>query len=196
MSKTVAALLLIFLVQVQAHAAEKIRIGYPDPSGSFLTLPLGEKAGFFQKEGFQPELIRIRSTIALAALVSGEIDYQSVVAPGIAAAIRGVPVKVVACYTPGITAAIIARPEYKSVQDLKGKTIGLNSFGGGLESTARLMFKHLGLDPDKDLKFLATGGIETRFAAMKQGLTATTVTPSLTDPLCTCGPHCGNDVAC
>jgi len=37
------------------------------------------------------------------------------------------------------------------------------------------MFKHLGLDPDKDLKFLATGGIETRFAAMKQGLTAATL---------------------
>ena len=175
MNNTIAALFLIFLSQVQVHAADKIRIGYPDPSGSFLTLPLGEKAGFFQKEGFQPELIRIRSTVALAALVSGEIDYQSVVAPGIAAAIRGVPVKVVACYTPGITAALIARPEYKSVQDLKGKTIGLNSFGGGLESTARLMFKHLGLDPDKDLKFLATGGIETRFAAMKQGLTAATL---------------------
>ena len=120
MNKAVTALLLIFLSQVQVRAADKIRIGYPDPSGSFLTLPLGEKAGFFQKEGFQPELIRIRSTVALAALV-GEIDYQSVVAPGIAAAIRGVPVKVVACYTPGIPAALIARPEYKSVQDLKGR---------------------------------------------------------------------------
>jgi ABC-type nitrate/sulfonate/bicarbonate transport system substrate-binding protein len=93
MNNTVAALFLIFLSQVQVHAADKIRIGYPDPSGSFLTLPLGEKAGFFQKEGFQSELIRIRSTVALAVLVSGEIDYQSVVAPGIAAAIRGVPVK-------------------------------------------------------------------------------------------------------
>jgi len=88
MNNTVAALFLIFLSQVQVHAADKIRIGYPDPSGSFLTLPLCEKAGFFQKEGFQPELIRIRSPVALAALVSGEIDYQSVVAPGIAAAIR------------------------------------------------------------------------------------------------------------
>ncbi len=89
MNKTIAALFLTCLFQVSVHAADRIRIGYPDPSGSFLTLPLGEKAGFFQKEGFQPELIRIRSTVALAALVSGEIDYQSVVAPGIAAAIAG-----------------------------------------------------------------------------------------------------------
>jgi ABC-type nitrate/sulfonate/bicarbonate transport system substrate-binding protein len=175
MNRIFAPLLAILFVAVSVHAADKIRIGYPDPSTSFLSLPLGQKTGFFQKEGIQPELIRIRSTVALAALVSGEIDYHSVIAPGIAAAIRGVPVKIVACYTPSIAAAIIARPEFKSVQDLRGKTIGLNSFGGGLESTARLMFKHLGLDPDKDLKFLATGVIETRLLAMKQGLTAATL---------------------
>jgi NitT/TauT family transport system substrate-binding protein len=80
----------------------------------------------------------------------------------------------VACFTPGLTTAIIARPEIKTVQDLKGKIIGLNSIGGGLESTVRLMLKHYGLDPDKDVKFLATGGIETRFAALKQGLTVAT----------------------
>src|SRR2546425_4159447 len=37
------------------------------------------------------------------------------------------------------------------------------------------MFKHLGLDPDKDVKFLATGGIESRLLALKQGLTAATL---------------------
>jgi ABC-type nitrate/sulfonate/bicarbonate transport system substrate-binding protein len=80
----------------------------------------------------------------------------------------------VACFTAGLTTAIIARPEFKTIQDLKGKTIGLNSIGGGLESTVRMMLKHYGLDPDKDVKFLATGGVETRFAALKQGLTVAT----------------------
>jgi ABC-type nitrate/sulfonate/bicarbonate transport system substrate-binding protein len=81
---------------------------------------------------------------------------------------------VVACFAPGLTTAIIARPELKTIQDLKGKTIGLNSIGGGLESTVRMMLKHYGIDPDKDVKFLATGPIETRFAALKQGLTVAT----------------------
>jgi len=169
------ALLGIFVLHFSVEAADKIKMGFPDPSSSFLSLPVGQKAGFFPKEGIQAEFIRIRSTIALTALISGEIDYHSVIAPGIAAAIRGVPVRVVACYTPSIAAAIVARPEFKSIQDLRGKTIGLNSFGGGLESTARLMFKHLGLDPDKDVKFLATGGIESRLLALKQGLTAATL---------------------
>jgi ABC-type nitrate/sulfonate/bicarbonate transport system substrate-binding protein len=70
---------------------------------------------------------------------------------------------------------LIARPEFKSVEELRGKTIGLNSYGGGLEGQARLMLKLLAIDPDKDIKFLATGGVESRLTALKQGLTAATV---------------------
>src|SRR5213079_2799689 len=65
--------------------------------------------------------------------------------------------------------------EYKSVQELRGKTVGLNTSGGALESTARLIFKHFGLDPDKEIKFLALGTSERRLSAMKQGLTAATM---------------------
>jgi NitT/TauT family transport system substrate-binding protein len=82
-----------------------------------------------------------------------------------------------------LTTVIIARPELKTVHDLKGKTIGLNSIGGGLESTVRMMLKHYGLDPDKDVKFLATGTVDTRFAALKQGLTVATAGSSPVDYL-------------
>lgn len=166
---------LVFLsLQVSVHAADKIRIGFPEFNSSTFTLPLAQIKGFFNEEGLQAELIRIRSAVALPALTSGEIDYHTVVSPAVNAALRGIPVRVVACFTPGLTTAIIARPELKTIQDLKGKTIGLNSIGGGLESTVRMMLKHYGLDPDKDVKFLATGGVETRFAALKQGLTVAT----------------------
>jgi ABC-type nitrate/sulfonate/bicarbonate transport system substrate-binding protein len=167
------AMIWVFLAW-PVFAAEKIRIGFPEFNSSTFTLPMAHIKGFFQEEGLQAELIRIRSAIALPSLTSGEIDYHTVVAPAVTAALRGIPVRVVACFTPGLTTAIIARPEIKTVQDLKGKTIGLNSIGGGLESTVRLMLKHYGLDPDKDVKFLATGGIETRFAALRQGLTVAT----------------------
>ena len=166
---------LVFLsLQVSVHAADKIRIGFPEFNSSTFTLPLAQIKGFFNEEGLQAELIRIRSAVVLPALTSGEIDYHTVVSPAVNAALRGIPVRVVACFTPGLTTAIIARPEIKTIQDLKGKTIGLNSIGGGLESTVRMMLKHYGLDPDKDVKFLATGGVETRFAALKQGLTVAT----------------------
>jgi NitT/TauT family transport system substrate-binding protein len=175
MNRISLALLTIFVLHVSVHATDKIRIGYPDTSGTFLSLPLGQKTGFFQKEGIQTEFIRIRSTVALTALVSGELDYHTVLGPAIAAAIRGVPIKIVACYTPRVATAIIALPEFKSVQDLRGKTIGINSIGGGLEGQARLIFKHFGLDAERDVKLLATGGMESRLTAMKQGFTVATL---------------------
>jgi len=171
MNQILAAFFTILAFQASAHAADKITIGYPDTSATFLSLPLGQKTGNFHKEGIQAEFIRIRSTVALTALLSGELDYHTVIGPSLAAAIRGVPVRVVSCYTPSTPTLLIARPEFKSVHELKGRTIGINSYGGGLELTARAIFKHFGLDPEKDVKFLATGGMESRFIALKQGST-------------------------
>ena len=175
MKKIFLALLSICILHVSAHAADKIRIGVPELNAQFAPLALAEKKGFFREDGLQGEVIRINPTVALAALVSGELDYWTVIGNSVAAAIQGVPLRVLACYVPDSPNALIARPEYKSVQELKSKTVGLNTSGGALESTARLIFKHFGLDPDKEIKFLALGTSERRLSAMKQGLTAATM---------------------
>jgi len=173
--KIFLALLSICILHVSAHAADKIRIGVPELNAQFAPLALAEKKGFFREDGLQGEVIRINPTVALAALVSGELDYWTVIGNSVAAAIQGVPLRVLACYVPGSPSALIARPEYKSVPELRGKAVGLNTSGGALESTARLIFKHFGLDPDKEIKFLALGTSERRLSAMKQGLTAATM---------------------
>jgi ABC-type nitrate/sulfonate/bicarbonate transport system substrate-binding protein len=168
-------LLTIVFLQNSVHAADKIRIGFPDLAAPFVSLAIADKRVFFQEEGIQAELIRMNPAVALQALVGGEIDYYTVLGPGVAAAIRGVPVKLVAAYVPVSPTALIARPEIKSVSELKGKTIGINAYGGGLEAMGRLIVKHFGIDPDKEVKFLATGPLDSRFGAMKQGLTLATL---------------------
>lgn len=175
MNKVFVALFALLVLHASAHAADKIRIGVPELNAQFLPLALGEKRGFFREDGLQGEVIRINPTVALAALVSGELDYWTVIGNSVAAAIQGVPLRVLACYVPGSPSALIARPEFKSVQELRDKAIGLNTSGGALESMARLIFKHFGLDPDKEIKFLPLGTNERRFSAMKQGLTAATM---------------------
>ena len=77
-----AVLAIVFLSQTNLSAAEKIRIGFPEFNSSTFTLPMAQIRGFFQEEGLQAELIRIRSAVALPALTSGEIDYHTVVAAG------------------------------------------------------------------------------------------------------------------
>jgi NitT/TauT family transport system substrate-binding protein len=175
MRKSLLALLAIVILETSALAVEKIRIGVPELNAQFLPLALAEKRGYFKEDGLQGEIIRINPTVALAALVSGELDYWTVIGNSVGAIIQGAPLRVLACYVPGSPSALIVRPEFKSVQELKGKAIGLNTSGGALESIGRLIFKHFGLDPDKEIKFLPLGTNERRFSAIKQGLTAGTM---------------------
>jgi ABC-type nitrate/sulfonate/bicarbonate transport system substrate-binding protein len=180
-NKVRVALFAVLILQTSAYATDKIRIGFPDLAAPFIPLAIGDKRGFFQEEGLQGEFIKINPAIAFQALVGGEIDYYTVLGPGVAAAIRGVPVKLVAAYVPVAPTALIARPEIKSILELRGKTIGVNAYGGALEAMARLMFKHFTIDPDKEVKFLATGPLDSRFGAMKQGLTHATLGSPPTD---------------
>ena len=178
--KIVVASLIAFLLHSPVCAAEKIRIGFPDLAAQFVPLPLAQKRGFFEEEGLQGEFIRMVPTVGVAALASGEIDYYTSIGVGVTAAIRGVPVKVVAGYTTSTALTLIARPEFKSVQELNGKTIGISSFGSPLEVIARLIFKHFALDSD-NIKFLALGAADARLAGLKQGLTAATLASPPTD---------------
>lgn len=175
MKKTLLVLLVFFAFPASGHAADKIRFGFPDLAATFVPLAIADKRGFFQEEGLQGEFIRINPGVAIQALVTGEIDYYTVLGPAVAAAIRGVPVKLVAAYVPVAPTALIARPEIKSVPELKNKTIGVNAYGGALEGIARLILRHFNIDPDKEIKFLATGPLDSRFGAMKQGLTHATL---------------------
>jgi len=166
-----AALVLFFFVG-SADAVDKIRIGFPELAVQFLPLPLGEKRGFFKEEGLQAEFIRMTPPVALAALTAGEIDYYTAIGPGVSATIRGIAVKTVAGFTTGAPFVLVARPEFKSVSDLKGKAIAINTYGSPLEVGGRLIVKHFGIDPDKEIKFLATGLFESRLASVQQGLSA------------------------
>src|SRR6516162_2862652 len=128
--KTAAMVFLaVFFFYTSASAANAIRIGIPSPAAQFVTFPLARKKGFFKEEGLEAEIIQMRGNVPMAALVNGDIDYYTVVGSGIRSAIRGLPLKVLACYVLGLPIMLIARPEFKSVKDLKGKSIGVGAYG-------------------------------------------------------------------
>ncbi len=122
--KKILGAMLVLLLQPSAHAADKIRIGYPSAVGHFITLPLAQKKGFLREEGIDAEIVQIRPQAAVPALAHREIDYYAGVGPVVTAAITGVSVRLVATYVPTLPIMLIARPEFKLVVDLKGKAVG------------------------------------------------------------------------
>jgi len=175
MHKISVVLFTLFVLHTSVHAADKIRIGVPVLAVQFVTMPLAQKKGFLKEEGLEAEIIRISGSPASAALVSRELDYYLFIGPQ--AAIAGLPIRVVACYVPTTFIVLMAQPRFKSVKDLKGGTIAVNTFAGAPIFIARMIAKQFGLDPDRDLKFLASGLPEARLLALSQGSASAAMLP-------------------
>jgi ABC-type nitrate/sulfonate/bicarbonate transport system substrate-binding protein len=176
MNTMLIVLLTSLAFYASVHAAEKIRIGVPPTAGA-ITFPLAQKRGFLKEQGIEAEFIQIAGGVATAALVNDEINYYTAFTFPVRAAVQGLPIRIVACYLPAPPFVLIARPEFKSVQELKGKTIGIAEVGRGPDVIGRMILKHSNLDLERDVKFVRAGGSEGRLAAMKQGLIDATALP-------------------
>ena len=148
---------------------------------SFLTAGVALKRGMFRDEGLDLELIRMNANVSITALSTGDIDYTMVFASVVRGALRGMPMRVVASFMDSSTHLLIARPEYKTIRDLKGKTLAVSNYGATSDVAARMMMKHGGVDPEKELKIIQLGAERGRYAALKEGIVDVAVLSPPTD---------------
>jgi NitT/TauT family transport system substrate-binding protein len=170
MKKIVLVFFAVFVLRESVYAADKVRISISSLDVAFLTAGVALKRGFLKEEGFEPEIIRMNANVSITALSTGDIDYTMIFGSVVRAALRGLPVKVVASYMDSSTHMLIARPEFKSVRELKGKTLGVSVIGATSDVAARMMFKHFGIDPEREIKIVALGSDRARFAALREGV--------------------------
>jgi NitT/TauT family transport system substrate-binding protein len=123
---------------------------------------------FFEKEGLNVRLITMRGTaLMLSALMADEIDYVTILPFIAGAAVRGLPVKIVASGAKSSGYAIISSPEISSLKGLKGKRIAINSFGSSADFAIYTALSRSGLDPDRDVTLQTISGTpDARFAAL------------------------------
>ncbi|HLH26171.1 MAG TPA: ABC transporter substrate-binding protein [Chloroflexota bacterium] len=129
-------------------------------SGGFIQLYTAIEAKLFEKYGMQVELTNISgSGPALAAMTSGDIHFLYCAAdatiPGMAS---GAEVKLVADPLLGLPYVLITRPDVKTVQDLKGKSLGVARVGDLSDRLSRLMVEKFGLRPNEDVDIRPIGG--------------------------------------
>jgi NitT/TauT family transport system substrate-binding protein len=151
-------------------AADKVRVSVTNPNMSFLPAGVALKKGFFKDEGLEVEVIRMNVPNTITALMTGDIGYTLLFGSVVRGALRGMPLRALASLLDSPTHALVAKPQYRSVKELKGKRVAIGNFGGTDEVVARLMFRAHGIDAEKELKFIAFGADRARLAAIKEGL--------------------------
>jgi NitT/TauT family transport system substrate-binding protein len=179
MNRTVAAVLtfsvLLLAVPPAPAQLKKIRISITSVAMTDLQFRIAQLKGFYRDEGLEVETILIRGAVGLQALIGGSVDYTSAAGSVIAAGVRGAAVKLVLVVNAKPQFDLVAQPQIKSIQQLKGKFIGISSRGGAVDLLTQLMLTQSGLTPNKDATLLVIGAPEELVLALKTGRIAATL---------------------
>jgi ABC-type nitrate/sulfonate/bicarbonate transport system substrate-binding protein len=170
--RLLARILLIILafpikIGLAAQLAE-VRIGSSDISLSNVSTFYARDRGLFEKEGLDAKLILVKTEAALAAQSAGDLDYTTFSTSVIDAAAKGIPARLVAVTVKQPAVGLVVHKGIENVADLKGRKVGVSSFGGLLHVAALYVLKHYGLS-SKTVTILATGPGTLGIAALKTG---------------------------
>ncbi|MEA2659580.1 MAG: NitT/TauT family transport system substrate-binding protein [Candidatus Binatota bacterium] len=148
--------------------AEDITVSYASLGAAYMDHVVAIEKGYALEEGLNIKILRSGGGSATQTLLSGQIHFSSSAGSALSAALRGGPVKIIYTNQSRPTYKLLSnKPEIKTLQDLIGKKIAINTFGDTGHLATLLLFKKYRLDP-KLFLFIAVRS-EARFPAFLSG---------------------------
>jgi NitT/TauT family transport system substrate-binding protein len=161
---------LLASAQAAQKDLQKLTAGYTPISGAALPFFVAVEEKLFQKHGFEVAPVFMGgSPLINSAILAGEfpIGYSGGGAV-LASRLGGSDLIVIGSALPVLTIDAWSRPEIKSLNDLKGKRIGITCFGASTHFAALAMLDAGGLKPN-EVTFIQNGGVGESFAALVGG---------------------------
>ena len=170
-----AAGLLIFAAGKNAFSAEKsgksvpVRIGVVSRSTLDMPYYVARDRGFFREEGIEVEIVLVRSSLSVQALLSGSIDFATATGTAVSAAVSGADVRVIFAMTDRPSFDLIAHPSIATIQQLRGRKIGYGGIGGLSETIVRQILTSNRVPLDQ-VTFLALNASDLTYPSLKAGV--------------------------
>jgi NitT/TauT family transport system substrate-binding protein len=172
--------------------SKPLRIGMPTSPPNIVHMPvyIALDAGLFAAEGLKPDVTPFEDgTKAFRAMMSNDVDAASGAGTAtIIARSRGAKTKIIHALAPKLEATMVAQADIKTVQDLKGKRIGVQVPGGFAWVLSMTVLRSAGLG-EKDVRFvnilsedvppLVAGQIDTAILHVEQAMVAQKLKPNL-----------------
>jgi NitT/TauT family transport system substrate-binding protein len=175
---TVIIIILLISSLSIATAQEKVIVGHSARAAlSIGPLLYGIERGFYRDEGIDLVYVSLRADLGIKALLSGDIDYSYSTGTIIRGAILGLPVRNLSFDFSRVLHALMSRPDIPNAAALKGKRVGVSSFGATGDLAARVGLRSLGLDPERDVTIITLGTDTLRHAALIAGTVQATHMP-------------------
>jgi NitT/TauT family transport system substrate-binding protein len=165
-------LFLIFMAVASSRDAEaqtlrKVHATIPALTESSITFFIAKEKGYWREEGLEVELILARAAPSIQAVIAGNVEFGTAGGSGLLPITRGLPMTFLFTTFDKANFSLYAKPQIRSVQDLKGKRIGISSFGSGPDSLLRDFLSDHGVEGGRDATILAVGSGTERFIALK-----------------------------
>ncbi|HEY1372746.1 MAG TPA: ABC transporter substrate-binding protein [Candidatus Binatia bacterium] len=164
-----AALLLFFSFCSLAGAKDRLAVGYTSASGVFAGLWIAQEAKLFDKYNIDSHMVLIASgSLMVQSMLGGDLPISAAAgSASVDAALAGSDMTMFGTLVKVPAFYIMALPEIKSIEDLRGKSVGVTRFGSSTDFAMRYILKKQGLEPGKDVALLQTGDLFGAAAMLK-----------------------------
>ena len=147
----------------------KIHVAIPAVSPASTTFMVAKERGYYRDESLEAELIVMPAATAMQALIGGNVEFATVGGAGLPPALRGAPVRFLFTTFNRPMFWLYSKPDIRSIKDLKGKKVGVSSFGSGPDSLLRDLLKRHGMEGGRDVVIMPMGAGIARFVALRAG---------------------------
>lgn len=152
-----------------AEDLQKIRISYSSRSNSTMVYQVAAAKGLFKEEGLEPEMIQMNPRLGALAVMNGDVEFTTTFGSTLRGIVQGLPLKFVAISVRKTDHLLIARPELKSIADLRGKRFGVATLFGTDQLAGEEMMSTKGFNPSL-VKIVALGDAPVRVQALRSGI--------------------------
>lgn len=148
-----------------------LQLGINAVSASIAPIWLAKDEGYFEKYGFDVELVTLQSSSQVAkVMASGEMPVAVSAAAGVVdAALAGDDQVLLSGYQNTMNFWVYARPDVTALADLRGKRLGTTRIGSGAHLGAIYALHKAGLEPDRDAAIIQVGGTAEVYTALVAG---------------------------
>ena len=150
--------------------SKKVRVSIPGQTSRTSLFYAAKDKGYYREEGIDVEFILMPANLASTAVLTGDIDYNGAVTGVIAAAVKGQPIKAVIFTMRSPVQGLMAKPEIKDLQQLKGRKIGVSSPGATTDLATRHILRKQGLEFGRDYSIVYVATESGRLAALETGV--------------------------
>lgn len=137
--------LVCLLLPLETGSAETVRTVIPRATLNYLSVAVAEAKGYFRDQNLENQTIVIPGSTAIAALVSGNVDYSGAGGTGMRAALRGAPIKAIMFQTEKVTWYLLVAGDIQNIADLKGKRVAVGTIGDTQDALITLLVERGGV---------------------------------------------------